>query len=137
MNIASIGKYTVAVLGALFSTLFGAWDIALKTLVVFVILDFATGVIQAIVNKNLDSNVSFRGAFKKILLFIPVVIGYQVDILTGQEVFRNLAIWFYLASEALSCLENVIKAGVPVPEKLKQLFVQIKAEQETKESGKM
>lgn len=125
MNWTSCGKYTVAIMGTLFSTLFCVWDLALKILVTLVILDYATGVLQAICTKSLNSTVSFYGIFKKILLFVPVAVGYQVDQLTGQEVFRNLAIWFYLASEALSIFENVVRAGVPVPEKLKEALQQI------------
>lgn len=111
--------------------LLGGWDIALQVLVIFVVLDYITGVTAAWYEKKLDSNVGLRGIAKKILLFVPVAIGYWLDIVLGTEMFRSLSIFFYIANEGLSILENLGRAGVSIPEPLKAALDQLKKKGES------
>jgi len=98
----------------------------LRVLVLFVALDYVTGVAAALVEKKLNSEIGARGILKKILLFVIVAVAFQLDKATGQELFRSLAIWFYLANEALSILENCARAGVPIPAFLKTALEQLR-----------
>ena len=84
----------------------GGWDLSLCVLVVFVALDYVTGLVAAYTEQKLSSRVGFVGITKKIMLFVPIVMAFYIDQITGQEVLRNLAIWFYAANEGLSVLEN-------------------------------
>lgn len=123
-------KWGIASVGGLLVGLLGGWDVALKVLVIFVILDYITGVTAAFVEKKLDSNVGFRGIAKKILLFVPVVVGYWLDVAAGVQVFRSMAIFFYMANEGLSILENLGRAGVAIPASLKAALEQMKQKAE-------
>lgn len=119
-------KWFVALAGACLSWLLGGWDLALQILVIFVIFDYLTGVVAAWHEKKLDSNIGLFGIAKKILLFIPVAIGYWLDQFTGQEILRNIAIFFYMANEALSILENLGRCGVAIPPALLDALQQLK-----------
>lgn len=130
-------KYTkplIAVIGAALTVFFGGWDIMLQILIGFVVLDYVTGVAAAWYTKTLNSDIGARGIMKKILLFVVVALAYQIDkAIGGQEIFRNLAIWFYLANEALSVIENAGRCGVPIPAFLKVALEQIKEKSDTGE----
>ena len=119
-------KYTVVTIGGMLTGLLGGWDTMLQILVLFVVLDYITGLLAAYFEKRLDSNTGFKGIARKVLLFIPIAVGYGLDNLIGQEVFRSLAIWFYLANEGLSLLENLAKCGVPIPDALRDALQQLK-----------
>jgi len=119
-------KLAVAVVGTFLTTFFGGWDTMLRVLVLFVAIDYVVGVTAAWLEKKLNSEIGARGIMKKILLFVIVGVAYQLDVATGQEIFRSLAIWFYLANEALSVIENAGRCGVPIPEFLKAALEQMK-----------
>jgi toxin secretion/phage lysis holin len=125
-NILTGTKYAFALLGGAITAVLGGWDLVLQVLVMFVILDYVTGIIAAWYEKKLDSRIGFRGIAKKILLFVPVAVGYWLDVLLGQEILRSLAIWFYLANEGLSMLENLGRCGVPILAPLKDALEQLK-----------
>ena len=123
-------KYSIALVGGLLTSLLGGWDMALKVLVLFVVLDYATGLVAAYGEQNLNSRVGFRGIAKKILLFVPVAVAYWLDMLLGQEILRSLAIFFYIANEGLSMMENLGRAGVPFPEQIQEALEQLKGDGE-------
>jgi toxin secretion/phage lysis holin len=125
-NIITGIKVAFALIGGWITAVLGGWDTALQVLVLFVVLDYITGLIAAWYEKKLDSRIGFRGIAKKILLFVPVALGYWLDVLLGQEILRSLAIWFYLANEGLSMLENLGRCGVPVLAPLKDALEQLK-----------
>jgi len=129
-NTLTGAKWLTTFAGGFLVGLLGGWDMALQVLVIFVILDYATGLTAAWYEKQLDSNVGLRGIAKKILLFVPVVVGYWFDVAMGTEVFRNLAIFFYIANEGLSILENLGRAGVPIPAPLKAALERLKQKSE-------
>ncbi|WP_027631915.1 phage holin family protein [Clostridium hydrogeniformans] len=128
MEKESIFKSIVATVGTMFSALFGAWDIALQILVLFVVLDYLTGMLRGIINKDLSSNAGFKGIAKKSVIFIVLIVGVSLDRLlnTGQWVFRSLICYFYIANEGISILENCGALGLPLPEKLKDTLIQLK-----------
>ena len=128
MDKESIFKSIVATVGTMFSALFGAWDIALQILVLFVVLDYLTGMLRGIINKDLSSNAGFKGIAKKSVIFIVLIVGVSLDRLlnTGQWVFRSLICYFYIANEGISILENCGALGLPLPEKLKDTLIQLK-----------
>lgn len=127
-NVITWTKYAIALVGGLLTSLLGGWDLALQVLVLFVILDYIVGLIAAYTEQHLDSRVGFRGIAKKILLFIPVAVAYWLDMLLGQEILRSLAIFFYIANEGLSVLENLARVGVPIPVKIHDALEQLKGE---------
>jgi len=119
-------KLAVAVVGTFLTTVFGGWDTMLRVLVLFVAIDYVVGVTAAWFEKKLNSEIGARGIVKKFLLFVVVALAVQVDLALGQEIFRSLAIWFYLANEALSIIENAGRCGVPIPSFLKTALEQMK-----------
>jgi toxin secretion/phage lysis holin len=119
-------KLAVAVVGTFLTTFFGGWDVMLRVLVLFVAIDYVVGVTAAWYEKKLSSEAGAKGIIKKFLLFVIVALAFQVDNAIGQEIFRSLAIWFYLANEALSIIENAGRCGVPIPAFLKTALEQMR-----------
>lgn len=116
-----------AALGGLVGAFFGGLDGFLIALIVFVVCDYFTGVILAIINKTLSSEVGFKGIAKKVFIFILVGIANLIDtqILKTGNVMRLAVIFFYLSNEGISLLENVAAIGLPVPQKLKDILAQL------------
>ena len=108
----------------------GGFDGLLYALVAFVIIDYITGVMVAVLEKKLSSSIGFKGIFKKVLIFTFVGIGHIVDIyiLQNGSAIRTAVIFFYLSNEGLSIVENAAKIGLPVPESLKKVFTELKKE---------
>lgn len=105
----------------------GGWDIALQLLLFIVVLDYVTGVCKAIYNKNLNSEVGLKGIIKKIGYFIVVAIAVILDRVTGGTgAIRTLTIYFFVANEGISILENWGAMGLPLPNQLTELLQQIK-----------
>ena len=114
-------------IGGILGLLFGELDGSLYALVVFVIADYFTGVISSVNNKKLSSDIGFEGISKKICIFVLVAIANIVDvnILNSGAAVRTAVIFFYLSNEGISVLENAVKLGLPVPEKLKNILLKI------------
>lgn len=113
-------KVSVAICGAAASFLWGEWSALLSVLLTFVVIDFVTGWIAAGVDGELNSKVGWIGIARKVAIFFVVAVAHQVDVALGGELhmFRDAAIFFYLANELLSFTENAGRIGVPVPKKL-------------------
>ena len=105
----------------------GGCDGLLYTLLAFVILDYLTGVMCAIVDKKLSSQIGFKGIFKKVLIFVLVGVGHLMDmqILGAAGVLRTAVIFFYLSNEGVSLVENAAHLGLPIPAKLKAVLEQL------------
>ncbi|HCT64216.1 MAG TPA: holin [Lachnospiraceae bacterium] len=127
-NITDVIQWIFASIGGCLGYFFGGFDGFLYALLVFVVIDYITGIMVAILEKKLSSEVGFRGIFKKVLIFSFVAIGQIVDTqLIGQgSVLRTAVIFFYISNEGISILENATIIGLPVPEKLKDVLVQLK-----------
>ena len=115
----------------------GGCDGLLYALIVFVIVDYITGVMCAIVDKKLSSEVGFKGIFKKVLIFLLVGIAEIIDVqVLGQEgVIRTAVIFFYLSNEGVSILENAGHLGLPIPAQLKDVLEQLHHRSEKEEES--
>lgn len=105
----------------------GGVDGFLYALIAFTVIDYITGVMCAITDKNLSSFIGFKGICRKVLIFTLVGIGNIVDVyVLGQGgVLRTAVIFFYLSNEGVSILENSAHLGLPIPEKLKEVLEQL------------
>lgn len=114
-------KVIVATLGGLIGYLWGGWNALLGILLAFVIIDYITGFIAAGAEGKLSSEVGFKGIAKKILIFVLVAVAHLLDEALGgnNDIFRDAVIFFYLANELLSIIENAGRAGLPVPDVLR------------------
>jgi len=127
MKLDKIFSSTVAIFGSAINYLWGGWDMALRTLLLFMLLDYILGVICGIKDKKLSSEIAFKGIFKKITILIVVAVGVSLDNMTNaQGLIRGLVIFFYMGLEGISILENAARMGVPIPDKLKDVLVQLK-----------
>lgn len=117
----------IAVCGGTLSYLFGGWDMALKTLLIFMGFDYLTGIICAIKDKKLSSEIGFKGLLKKVMILIVVAVGVQVDNMTGVNgLVRSFVIFFYVSMEGISILENAARMDVGIPDKLREVLLQLK-----------
>ena len=116
-----------AALGGFLGWFLGGVDGFLYALIAFVVIDYITGVLCAISDKNLSSEVGFKGICRKVLIFLLVGIGNVIDVqvLGHPGVLRTAIIFFYLSNEGLSLTENAAHLGLPVPEKLKEVLEQL------------
>ena len=105
----------------------GGWDGFLYALVSFVVIDYITGLMCAIIDKKLSSEVGFRGIFKKVIIFSLAAIGHIIDksLIGDGSVIRTAVIFFYLSNEGVSILENGAHIGLPIPQKLKGILDQL------------
>ncbi len=115
------------VLGGLLGWFLGGFDGFLYALVALMVADYITGVMCAIVEKKLSSEIGFKGIFKKVLIFILVGVGHLIDtnLIGDGSVLRTAIIFFYCSNEGVSMLENAGRLGLPIPEKLKDILVQL------------
>ena len=127
-NILNYFKVIVAIIGTGLTWLFGSWDTAIGTLILFIVFDYITGVIKGYVNKELSSDVGLKGIARKAVIFIVLIVAVALDRLmnTGTWVFRTLVCYFYIANEGISLLENCAALGLKVPDKLKDALAQLK-----------
>lgn len=114
-------------LGGFLGWFLGDVDGFLYALIAFVVIDYITGVLCAVADKNLSSEVGFKGICRKVLIFTLVGIGNIVDVYVLGEtgVLRTAVIFFYLSNEGVSLLENAAHLGLPIPEKLKKVLEQL------------
>lgn len=116
-----------AAVGGWLGYFLGGCDGLLYALIVFVAIDYITGVMCAISDKTLSSEVGFRGICRKVLIFLLVGIGHIVDaqVIGSGGVLRTAVIFFYLSNEGVSLIENAAHLGLPVPDKLKAVLEQL------------
>lgn len=112
----NVFKTIVATGGAAISYLFGGWSTLLGVLLAFVIIDFASGCAASGVEGKLKSKVGLIGIARKVFIFGMVAVAHLVDSVLGdQHLIRDATIFFYLANELLSIIENAGRIGLPVP----------------------
>ena len=116
-----------AAVGGWLGYFLGGCDGLLYALIAFVAIDYITGVMCAISDKALSSEVGFRGICRKVLIFLLVGIGHIVDaqVIGSGGVLRTAVIFFYLSNEGVSLIENAAHLGLPVPDKLKAVLEQL------------
>ena len=105
----------------------GGFDGLLYALLAFVFLDYVTGVMCAIADKTLSSNVGFKGICRKVLIFLLVGVANVLDVhvIGTGSVLRTAVIFFYISNEGVSLTENAAHLGLPVPDKLKAVLEQL------------
>lgn len=105
----------------------GGCDGLLYALLAFVVIDYITGVMCAIADKNLSSEVGFKGICRKVLIFLLVGIAniLDVQVIGSGSVLRTAVIFFYISNEGVSLVENAAHLGLPVPDKLKDVLEQL------------
>lgn len=125
-----------AAIGGWLGYFLGGCDGLLYALLAFVVIDYITGVMYAIADKNLSSEVGFKGICRKVLIFLLVGIANVLDVqvIGTGSVLRTAVIFFYISNEGVSLLENAAHLGLPVPEKIKIVLEQLhdRAESEDK-----
>ena len=116
----------------------GGCDGLLIALVVFVAADYITGLMCAIIDKKLSSEVGFKGICRKVLIFILVGIAniLDVEVIGTGSILRTAIIFFYLSNEGVSLLENAAYLGLPIPEKLKDVLQQLHDRAENEKEDK-
>lgn len=124
-KITDILKLVGAGITALTTYLFGGVDLALGILLALITIDYATGVISAIIEKELSSEVGGRGIAKKVGTLIIVALAHLIGTYLGFEV-RAWVIGYYIANEGISIIENTGRMGVPYPPKLLEILKQLK-----------
>ena len=129
--IDSIAGAVGAVLGFMYGEVTGLF----WALIAFMALDYITGVVVAIIEKRLSSEVGFRGLAKKFLILVFVAVGHIADtyILGGTPAAMSAVMLFYMANEGISIIENAAALGLPVPKKLTSIMEQIKNKSESEE----
>lgn len=130
-------QITFAAVGGWLGYFLGGCDGLLIALVVFAVTDYITGVMCAIADKKLSSEIGFKGICRKVIIFMLVGIAHVLDVnvIATGSVLRTAVIFFYLSNEGVSLLENAAHLGLPVPEKLKDVLEQLhdRAEKEKEE----
>ena len=129
-------QMAIAAIGGWLGDFVGGVDGLMTALLVFMVLDYVTGLMCAVVDKKLSSAVGFKGICKKVLILMLVGIAHVIDVHvvgTGNAL-RSAVVCFYLSNEGVSVLENASHLGLPVPEKLKTVLEQLHNRTETEEN---
>ena len=123
--------YTIQVIfaavGGWLGYFLGGCDGLLYALLVFVVLDYITGVMCAVIDHKLSSSVGFKGICRKVLIFCMVGVGHILDtkVIGTGSILRTAVIFFYMSNEGVSLFENAAHLGLPVPKKLKDVLEQL------------
>ena len=131
-------QFIFTVLGGWLGYFLGGCDGLLIALVAFVSIDYVTGVMCAISDKDLSSRVGFKGICRKILIFALVGVANLIDVQVIQtgSILRTAVIFFYLSNEGVSLLENAAHLGLPIPKKLKEVLEQLHDKHNKEEDDK-
>ena len=109
--------------------LFGGIDVSMQCLLVAIAIDYVSGIIKAFTSKTLDSHIGFRGIVKKVGVLCIVALAVLLDRITGESgAIRTLVIYYFVANEGLSIVENLSIAGLPIPQTIKKALRALKKE---------
>ena len=126
----------ISVVLTTFVYLVGGIDIAMKSLLIVIVIDYITGVMGAIYNKELNSTIGLKGILKKFSYLIIVSLSVILDRIVGDTgAIRTLVIYFFVANDGISIVENIGKMGVPLPKKLTEVLEHLRNKGD-EESGK-
>jgi toxin secretion/phage lysis holin len=133
MNWDIFYKTGATVTGGIVGYLFGGWDVLLQILLVFVCIDYISGLLASGIEGKLSSKIGFKGIAKKVMIFALIAVAHMIDKALGESnIFRDSVIFFYLGNELLSILENSGRIGLPVPEQIKNAVQILKGKGENK-----
>ncbi|SEF94996.1 toxin secretion/phage lysis holin [Paenibacillus sp. UNC499MF] len=135
LTLKELGIYTVpAVIGSIITYLFGGWTQLLEFLLMIMAVDYSTGLIASLKEKQgLNSEVGFWGLIKKTMMLLSVSIGHQIDIALGVNWCMSGCIYFWLANELISIFENFGRIGLPIPPVLKKALSVLKGNLDEKD----
>ncbi|ETT38709.1 hypothetical protein C161_06461 [Paenibacillus sp. FSL R5-192] len=123
----NLWKWGIALMSSSVTYFFGGWSGVLGVLLVFVILDYLTGIAAAGMSGKLESNVGMFGIARKVFIFAMVSVAHLVDGVLGDgHLFRDAVAFFYIANELLSIIENGGKLGAPIPPVIRQAIEVLK-----------
>ena len=124
-----------AAIGGYLGYFVGGVDGLMTALIIFMVIDYITGLMCAIVDRKLSSEVGFKGIAKKVCIFVLVGIANIVDtqVIMNGSAIRTAVVFFYLSNEGLSVLENAAVIGLPIPDKLKAMLIQLADEKKLPE----
>ena len=128
MKLKDLFVAVIGAIGAFIAKLFGGWDAAMTTLVIFMGIDYLMGLIVAGVFKRsgksengaLDSRAGFKGLLKKSIILLIVLIAYRLDLVLGSAFIKDAVIIGYIANETISIIENAGLMGIPIPDVIKR-----------------
>lgn len=131
-------KEIICTILAGFSTAFiylvGGIDVAIQCLLVAIIIDYISGLIKAFNTKQLSSKIGFKGILKKVGVLLIVMLAVLIDRVTGETgAIRTLVIYYFVANEGLSIIENLGQAGLPIPKAIKNALKALKEQSNEKE----
>ena len=128
-------KVLFTTVGGVIGSIFGEVDGFLYALLVLMVMDYLTGIMAAILEKNLSSTVGMKGIFKKVMILFLVALAHLIDfhVMKQGGAVRTAVIFFYFSNEGLSILENATRVGLPIPKRIRQLLAQLQ-ETDDKES---
>ena len=122
-----ISNSIIASILTTFIFLLGGIDIALISLLIIIVLDYVTGILSAFYNKQLSSKIGYKGIIKKVSYFIIIMVAVLLDRLLGEtNLIRTFMIYYFVANEGLSIIENVGEMGIKLPKKLLDALEQLK-----------
>lgn len=109
--------------------LLGGLDVALSCLLIAIILDYVSGLVKAYITKQLSSKIGIKGIIKKVSVLLVVMLAVLIDRVTGETgAIRTLVIYYFVANEGLSIIENLSQSGVPIPQNIKKALKVMKKE---------
>ena len=131
-------QMAVAAIGGWLGYFLGGMDGLMIALLIFMVLDYITGLMCAIADKKLSSAVGFKGICKKVLIIMLVGVAHVVDlhVVGTGDALRSAVVCFYLSNEGVSMLENAAHLGLPVPDKLKGILAQLHGRADEKKDDK-
>lgn len=119
----------IVLCGTIMIGLMGGLDVALRCLALIMALDYVTGVLSAIYNKELSSKIGLKGMAKKLAYFVAIMLACALDELLGNSnILRMLVIYFLIANDGISILENLGEMNIKLPKKIKEVLKQLKEE---------
>ena len=130
-------RLTIATVGGFIGGIMGGFDGLIYSLIAFVLIDYLTGVMAAVVDRQLSSEIGFKGIFKKVSIFMLVAVGHIIDskLLGSGTALRTAIILFYTSNEGISILENAARMGLPIPKKVKSVLEQLKKDSDEDEGA--
>lgn len=137
-------KGFIGIIGALVASLFGGWDTALVTLLIFMAIDYSSGLIVAAVFKKspktetgtLESRAGFKGLFRKGMILLIVLIACRLDLVMHTNFIRDAVVIAYIVNESISITENAGLMGIPVPKAIIKAIDILKRKEDEKETDK-
>ncbi len=119
----------IGVIGGFLADILGGWDMLSRTIILLIVIDYITGLLKAIYKRNLSSEVGYKGIIKKAMILLVIAMACLIEKLFGNGMpVREMTMALFIGNESISILENATACGLPVPQALKELLIQIKGQ---------